>query len=107
MAIHTSFFIGYTFPTTDNIEIESNLKLIEDSAKSILPNQFNKVASGVTDKEYEVVYKVELPIFDNDLEKVSLLRALKEIFYETASLKPYFCPFNQKAADKAREDNAR
>ena len=107
MVIHTAIFVGYTFPTIDKIEIESNLTKIRSASKRFLPNRFTQEADGSTDKEYEVIFKVDIPMIDNDLEKVSLMRVLKNIFDETIELEPYFCSYNAKAAEKAREENGR
>lgn len=105
--IQTAIYVGYTFPTGDNFEIEQNLKMIEKASLEILPNRFKEMAYGKTEAEAEIIYKIDLPLLDNDMEKVRLFRAIKEIFAATASLEPYFCSFDAKAAEKARKENDR
>lgn len=105
--IQTAIYVGYTFPTGDDLEIQLNLKKIERISREILPNQFRLMADGKTENEYEAVFKVDLPLLDNDMERVRLFRSLKAIFDETIELEPYFCSYNAKAAEKARGEFGR
>lgn len=88
-----SVSIAYTFLSVDYDEILSQTARIERNLSEVLPGRYTKETTAKTHTETEVIYSIEAPIFDSELQKGHFFRALKAILDDTADLKPYFSEY--------------
>lgn len=87
--------VAYSFLAVDSEEITMQTIRIEKFLNEIFPNQFSKVSSTKNNEEIEVIYSINAPIFEGDLQSTNFFRSLKMLLDDTADLHPYFCDFKE------------
>lgn len=88
-----SVSIAYTFLSVDYDEILVQTARIERILNEVLSGRYTRVSTAKTHTETEVIYSIEAPLFDGELQKGHFFRALKAVLDDTADLKPYFSEY--------------
>lgn len=91
--------VGYALSHMDEREQIEQRNRIKSILNDFFPNLYKEKRFAKNDEEVEIIYVIQCPIFDSELQKIRLLRTLKALFDETADLSPYFCKLKENDDD--------